>query len=129
MRLNPDCIRDILLAVEETTDANTSFRYSVYKEKNRHLEKYDHNEISYHMQQCNMSDFFTSYIRCDGGELVIIGDLSPAGHEFLANIRQESIWNNTKEIASKIGSNSLSTLAQIAVNVLSSMINGHFGIT
>lgn len=128
MKLNPDCIRAILLSVEESTDCDSIFHYCRDENKHPQLAKYDHNEIYYHMRQCDMSGFFAGYTPCDGGDLVIIRDLTPAGHEFLANIRQESIWSNTKEIAGKIGSNSLSTLAQIAVNVASSMVNKHFGL-
>lgn len=129
MKLNPDCIRDILLAVEKVTDANTPFRYSRYKSAHQHLAKYDHNEILYHMKQCNMDDMFDGFTLTDSGDLVIIRDLSPKGHKFLANVRQDNIWNNTKIIAGKVGSKSLEALVQISSNIITDLVKAQFGLS
>ena len=129
MKLNPDCIRDILISVEEATDGSSVFRYGKDNVKHEHLKKYEHNEIFYHMQQCKMAGLIVGFQPFDDGDCVLIMDLSPDGHEFLANVRQDSIWNKTKEISAKVGSSSLSTLMQIAINVVTSLINGYFGIT
>nr|WP_242851552.1 DUF2513 domain-containing protein [Clostridium sp. DMHC 10] len=55
----------------------------------------------------------------------LIHDLSPYGHEFLANIRSDTNWSKTKEIASKVGSFSLDALSKIAVSVVTSLIKGN----
>ena len=47
----------------------------------------------------------------DGGATVLIGDLTPLGHEFLANIRAKSLWNKVK---SKATDASLSILMELA---------------
>ena len=52
----------------------------------------------------------------------LIKDLSPAGHEFIANIRSDSNWKKVKDISKNIGSSSLNALTQIAVSVVSSLI-------
>lgn len=129
MRLNPECIRDILLAVEGSTDCNSIFRYSCDEGNHPKLAKYSHNEIYYHMKQCDASGYFFGFTPCDGGDFVIIRDLSPAGHEFLANIRSENVWGKTKAIASDIGSTSIGVLSQIASNVLTELVRSQFGIT
>lgn len=129
MKLNPDCIRDILLTVEDTTDSYRSLEYDSKGEKLPKLAKYDHNEILYHMNQCNLSGFLVGFQRYDTGDFVRIADLSPQGHEFLANIRQDNIWNNTKSIASQIGSKSLETLVQISSNIITELIKAQFGLS
>lgn len=47
----------------------------------------------------------------DGGSHVTIRDLTPAGHEFLANIRNDSIW---KKVISKAPDASLLVLFELA---------------
>ena len=58
MRLNPDCIRDILLTVEE----NTGYRESMLYESNQEfarLKKYSEDVVRYHMKQCDLNGYFT----------------------------------------------------------------------
>ena len=122
MRLNPDCIRDILLAVEDNTGISSVMEvneenYAQYQQ----LGKYKYEEAAYHIVQCNLSGYFTDFAaRIDDSYMIV--DLTPKGHEFLANIRNDNNWKKIKEAAQKIGSFSLSVLADIAKNFISSQI-------
>lgn len=129
MKLNPDCIRDILLSVEDSTDSTRIFRYSKDSNKHERLSKYDHNTVYYHMKQCNMSDYFVGYQPCDAGDLIIIRDLTPKAHEFIANIRKNPIWEKIKDIADEVGSDSVSALGEIARLAILQIVRNHFGIT
>jgi len=127
MKLNPDLVREILLTIENTLGYGEQL---VYKESNADefetLNKYDYHEVLYHVNQCEMAGLIvgvTFFLSSSDG--CWISDLSPKGHEFLANIRTESLWNKTKETAKKVGSFSLNTLAQIAIGVVSTSINDH----
>ena len=122
MRLNPDCIRDILLATEKFTDIKKVMVYS-NNPSDFDIEGYTPNEVLYHIQQCD----YSGLIICSRfNQGFIIKDLTPTGHEFLANIRTNTNWNKTKEISKKIGSNSLNTLFQIASNVVSELLKNQF---
>lgn len=122
MKLNPDCIRDILLSVEETTTYSKIFEFDADNIKHQRLKNYDGEEILYHLRQCNADDFFLSCkFTVDG--MCIVNDLSPKAHKFLADIRSDSIWNKTKETAKTIGSYSLDALVKIASTVVTTMIN------
>jgi hypothetical protein len=55
-----------------------------------------------------------------------IMDLTPAGHEFIADIRNDTVWNNVKEKSSKIGVSSLRAIRDIAVGVVSELIKTQF---
>ncbi|MEL3956893.1 DUF2513 domain-containing protein [Caldifermentibacillus hisashii] len=124
MRLNPDCIRDILLVVEETTSYSNFMEFYPDNEIET-LKPYSSEEILYHIKQCELSGLLTK-VTWFMGDGCLIQDLSPKGHEFLANIRSENIWNKTKEKAKSIGSFSLDTLTKIAINIVSAMIKDGF---
>ncbi|SHK39328.1 Hypothetical protein SAMN02745163_03744 [Clostridium cavendishii DSM 21758] len=123
MKLNPDCIRDILLTVEENTDFSTSMSYNENSSYDK-LNKYSQEEIFYHINQCELSGLVTKVEWILGGSFYV-RDLSPSGHEFLSNIRSDTNWSKTKEVATKVGSFSLDILSKVAVSVATSLINKH----
>lgn len=125
MQLNPDCIRDILLSIEDVVNFDTLFRYDS-SNVNSKLSSYSHDQILYHVRQAYLAGLVTEPIFYDIGSTFDVADLTPKGHEFLANIRKDTIWNNTKEVAKKIGVSSLSSLTTIASNVISEIIKAQF---
>lgn len=125
MKLNPDCVRDILLSVESICTCNRIMNYNSDSEDNpKLLRKYPCDEIVYHIQQCDKHGFLVDVnIRIEDEVYYIsIKDLSPRGHAFIANIREDDIWNETKSIVEKVGSLSLPILAQIAENAIAERI-------
>ena len=120
MKLNPDCIRDILIYVEDNTDLSRSLSFS-FDFVPEELSKYTFSEISYHVKQAELSELLlVSSWYLDGGFLIKY--LLPDGHQFLANIREDNNWNKTKDIAKSVGSNSLDSLKQIATSVITALI-------
>lgn len=103
MKLNPDCVRDILLTVEERSDYHHVTEYKSESHSFPRLRGYTYEEVLYHIRQCEYSSLILDVHYYDSGKHVDIKDLSPDGHKFLANVRQDTIWNNTKSIAAKIG--------------------------
>lgn len=123
MRLNPDCIRDILLQIEDKIDSRkTTISFDELLE---YLPNYDENTLHYHVNQISKSDLVDKVFYADCRPYVI-SDLSLEGHEFLANIRSNTNWNKTKEIAKNVGASSLSSLREIAVSVISELIKSQF---
>ena len=125
MRLNPDCTRDILLAVEEVCDMGHYFDSRIDLEKIS--GDYTKEEIAYHARQCNLAGMFFKFNSDLNGNWEVI-DLTPKGHEFLANIREDTIWNNVKTVSAKVGSKSLSAISQIASSVIAEIIKSQFGL-
>lgn len=119
MRLNPDCIRDILLQLEEFD--NFSIRFNDENSLNEliYLKKYSLKEVLYHINQCKYMNFI-SYE--ENIKFITINDLFPEGHAFLADMRHDTVWNNTKSIAKSLGVNSLRALKDISVFVISEII-------
>lgn len=56
-------------------------------------------------------------------------DLTPAGHEFLANVRDDSNWNKIKGISANIGFASLKVVSAIAEGVATAAINQQLGFS
>lgn len=121
MKLNPDCVRDLLLDVEENTDIHSSVVYAFDTPMEGRLARYSAEELQYHLEQCNLNGYFVGYKAYVGDE-VEVNYLSPEGHAFLANIRSDNVWNRTKAVASQIGTWSLDAISKIAVNVVSEII-------
>lgn len=120
MRLNPDLIRNILLTVEEEAGYLIEMKYPS-DNKQVLLDQYSADEVFYHIDQCEMSGLIVK-VRRTLDKTYAITDLTPKGHEFIANIRSDTVWNKTKDTAKKVGSFSLDTLTKIAVSVVSAII-------
>ena len=54
--------------------------------------------------------------------------LSVSGHEFLENIRQDTNWNKTKEVAKSAGSTSIEILSNVASNLITALISKKLGL-
>lgn len=128
MKLNPNCIRDILIAVEENTGYGIYLDYPTERDKCPSLESYKDDEIRYHIYQCYKSGLIGFSGKEDICGNIPISDLTPAGHSFLANIRSDNVWNDVKTVSSKIGSTSLTALTQIASGIVSALIKAQLGI-
>lgn len=123
----PDCIRDILISVEEKTSLNDPIRFDPGKIPST-LTQYPDDVILYHVKQCELSGLFggKTYWFLDGGCMVQY--LSPLGHQFLSDIRSDNNWTKTKEIAHTVGSESLSAIKDIATGVISSLVQKQLGL-
>lgn len=128
MKLNPDCIRDILFAIEEVSTPN-SLILSTQLAKTKFLSNYSNDEILYHLQQLDWSGYIITPNRnksLDG--VFFVNDLSPAGHNFISNVRKDTNWNKVKSVGKEVGSFALTSLQSIAEDVISSAIKTSLGI-
>ena len=138
-----DCVRDVLLCVEENTGLRkvcsfidtelagaTSFlgnQSNIQKYQEKLNEKYANDELMYHVQYCATAGL----IKIDNtgfGTRIDVLDLTPYGHEFLANIREQNNWSKTKEIGGKIGAFGLNMVAKIAEGVATAYLNKLLGM-
>ena len=134
MKMDPDCIRDILLQTEErfVIIPLPYLNFDTYKMedpeplpkgKYPHIYQYDMKKLIYHVELAAEMDFIKLN---DLKDIYKIEDLTAQGHLLLADIRNEDVWSKTKDIAKKTGTSSLDALKQIAVNVVSSIITNYF---
>ena len=127
MKLNPDCVRDILLECEEGCTPSQFVKFPESEEFIMEKRVYSHEETLYHLRQCKLNGYFSNAWEDMMGNFTV-QDLSPKAHEFLANTKDKTNWEKTKTTASKVGSMSLSVLSSIASAVVSGAIKAHLGI-
>lgn len=137
MRLNLDCIRDFLLCVEENTDFRNNAIFIDEKVLNQLnispkpalpeynvtlFDKYTADVVLYHLHYCIKADLIEFDEQCSRNYNYVIIDLTPKGHNFMANIRHKTIFEKTKAIAQKIGIESLPSFVRIAESTTSEII-------
>ena len=128
MKLDPDCVRGILLTMEDL-DYGGHMNPEILHQA---LPEYSVEQLVY---TCLMLE--------DGGFLELItidmpGQYLPGikaivsltykGHEFISSIRKNEIWTGVKMIAGKVGSTSLSALSQIAASVVTQLVKAQFNL-
>lgn len=128
MRLNPDCIRDILFYVEENAGYSETIPfYTNLEHFNIKLKNdYPADVILYHLELCEEYGYLTIYSHTMGA--INVKRLSVSGHEFLENIRQDTNWNKTKEVAKSAGSTSIKILSNVASNLITALISKKLGL-
>lgn len=127
MKLNPDCVRSVLLEIEKL-DFN---EHATISSLHTALPDYSEEDLEY-----------TCFILSDGGFLNIEsidlpGQFLPAvkavysmtykGHEFLEKVRANKIWSAIKTIGEKLGVQTLDGYSMIGANILTEIIKNHFG--
>lgn len=122
MRLNPDCIRDILIATEEMTDGKKIITINC----NHSFKEYSAETLRYHFLQCLRYGYFVDGKFLGNTNLFQFTDISPKAHEFLANIRDNTIWNKVKKKACEAGVNSIDALVQIALEIVKYKVSSLF---
>lgn len=127
MKLNYDCCRDVLLYLEDSPYNETVSFSSIQNA----LSTYDKDTLSYTCIKLNEANMITgNFIKCDSYNMPLvhsITDITVLGHEFLAEIHNDTVWNGVKSVAAKIGVTSISALTQIASSVVTELIKSHFG--
>lgn len=147
MKLDMDCVRDILLCVEDNTDlrsfcifVDTELSDKLARsgmettEKRKYQEDllicYTNNELIYHVRYCVEAGLIVRVTRTSyGNQVYLISDLTPKGHEFLANIRSKDNWEKTKSIGAKIGTFGLEMVNKISEGVATAALNKLLGLS
>jgi len=141
MRLNLDCLRDILLCIEEVADyrcpavfVDTDSVKLVGDHLGDHpkpppyqqefLHAYESNELMYHLRYCFHAGLIASD-REPSGMQFFVRDLTPAGHELLNDIRSKTVFEKTKAIATELQAQSIPAFQKIASSVISAIIQAH----
>lgn len=140
MKLNPDCVRDLMLFCEEHTYIKTeeigrctAARYHVlYVDSMRlvpPLNKYDAGSLIYHVIQLSESGYLATDFRFDPVEnfrhntLPAIYYVTPKGHEFIASIVGKAQWDKTSKILRSLGSVSLTVIETVSKGIASAAID------
>ena len=97
MRLNADCVRDVMLFLEENLEL-VSFLECSNIEIN-----YNSSDVTYTCAKLIEAGYLIGNTTVDlsGHMKVVINSITWNGHQFLDNVRSNTVWNKTKETAIK----------------------------
>lgn len=124
MKLNYDCIRDILLTVEESDSQRANISLES-KDNYELLSKYSIDEIQYNALKLKNENYIIAmkYSGDDITKIIFIDDLTWSGHELLNDIRSDTVYNATKDkVLTTLGSVSISVFQQIASSIALGML-------
>ena len=126
MRLNADCIRDILIALE-SCEYNNTLSVDLLSET---LPQYAADELQYNSLKLYEAKLIDAVCYTDQEYAVQrvheLIDITYAGHQFLAKIRDDKRWGSVKRGLSAVRDYSLSAITSIAEGVTSAAINAYF---
>ena len=127
MKLDHECVRDILIYVEDTLGLK---QFLTVEEDV--LPQYSVNDVVYAAEKLIEAGYLNGKIRntMDQGSLpiVTIASLTWVGHSYLDNIRSNTVWEPTKSVIAKIGSASLGMAGQIASTIITQLISKQMGL-
>lgn len=125
MRLNQECVRDLLLVIE---DIEIDHYIAI---DNLQLGNYTKNELCYTADKLLEAGYINGRISAADGHRYYhfpVESLTWVGHQFLDNIRDDGVWKDTKKIVSKLSSVSLNLLENISTQVLTNLISRSMGL-
>ena len=135
MKLNPDCVRDVLLYLEDKLEYVDRYDTAVQRNKieiNRIAKDlhtkygYEENDVNYATELLLEAHYIKSDKITQGADGAVfrcpINGITWEGHKLLESIRPKSIWEATKQGASKLGIMSVHALSTIAMSVTQAVI-------
>lgn len=118
MKLNIDCVRDIMLFVE-SRPVEPHLKLTELSEA---LPQYSYDDVYYcclKLNEGNLLDVVTvNMMGTYNLGIKSIHHLTFEGHNFLENIREKETWDKVKDISAKAGTLSLQFIGEIAKELL-----------
>ena len=132
MKLNPNCVRDMLLAFEECEQVDELGMLKDFTLKEVRavsgMTRYEANEFYYTLRM--LTD--AGYIACtrqesrSGIAYLFSGTsgLTYEGHQYLASVRDDRVWKNVlKKLGNIGGTASMSVISSIAEGIISTLVD------
>ena len=117
MQRNWDVVRKILIKLEEIGNTSSFIHHD-------QVNGYDPEVVAYHMQLLDEAGLIKARCTFTGGGLTAAAQsMTWTGHEFLDQIRNDTVWNTVKNNAREKGiSLSLDVIVQLAKAAISSLL-------
>lgn len=124
MKLNHDCIRALLLYLEENLKMNDSVDV-----KSIELKNFSNEDIVYSALKLREAEYISATADYDllGYIEICVESITWEGHKFLDTVRDNKVWSTTKSVLSKLSSTSITITSSIASQVITNLINQQMG--
>lgn len=142
MKLNPDCARDIMLFCEDHSyirvddserlffhviDIGQMFQLSMQE------KGYSFEDVLYHVIQLSEDGYISTDFKFDNAtetnrlHLASIYYVTAKGQNFIADIKENTRWNQAKKTLGKVGGWSLNFLSSVAHDVMVAEVSAALG--
>ena len=132
MHLNPDCLRDTLIYLEENLTVDYISRTfktiktsTLIEEIMLQYTSYTAEDIWYSIYNLQQIEYIEGRFSNAGNQKMIVSEIENItweGHQFLNTIRSTSVWEATKSGASKLGTMSVQALSTIAMEITKAIV-------
>ena len=129
MKLNVDCIRDIMLYLEEELGVdpeNGKFKsLTLHQIENEFDSEYSKEDIWYTIYNLKEIKYIEGTFKNSSSSIMYICNITNItwnGHQFLNSIRPKSIWEATKTGAKKLGTTSIAALSMISSEITKAIV-------
>ena len=129
MKLNQDCVRSVMLFIENKSTFGSFLDLNDFL-KAEELKNYKDEEIKYTLAKLSETNYLNKKVQFINNEIAEFstGSLTWEGHKFLDTIRDNKVWSKTKEITNKFASVSISMVEDIASQVITNLITIEMGL-
>ena len=120
MKLNHDCIREVMLYLEENLDIGDTIDVDEIE-----LAEYNKNDVTYSVAKLYEAGYISgkitnSFTHSYSG---FVSGITWEGHKFLDTIRDNKVWSMTKNVLSKVSSASITFASTVASQILTNLIS------
>lgn len=128
MRLNLDCMRDVLLCLEGL-EIDAAISDSQIMEE---LVLYDWADVRYTLYKLVEADFISAEYRPVSVDLnkpcsaLFVTDITYNGHQFLADVRSPKVWQHCKKVLDDLEVYSVHGAAKVAFELITKAISISF---
>ncbi len=129
MKLNYDCLRDVLITLETHLEIEENLRFHLMKLDQiiafDELSGYSKQDIYYCVYNLIEIDYITGNIRfADGGvpHFCAVNNITYHGHEFLQSIKSDTVWNEIKAKIKPVATLSIPIISEVAKKLILSRI-------
>ena len=125
MKLNLDCVKDVMKFLEDNLTGNNTFVPNQIYES---LEKYSYEDIEYTVKSL-LNERWIDGIVQEIGDLYIVKAITPDGHNYLNVIKDEPTYKIIKKHFATAGTSTLSFLTVIIKDVLVKYADKHDAVS
>ncbi|MGL9971348.1 DUF2513 domain-containing protein [Enterococcus sp. DIV1420a] len=97
MKLNHDCVRQVLIDIEENMTAHDIITSNIFEEF-KSYKKFGEDQFSYTLAKLKEAGFITAFDTTADGAINVfltINSITWEGHKFLDTIQSDTVWNKT----------------------------------
>ena len=124
LKLDHECIRDLLLYLENNLTYNGQLNINNLK-----IRSYSKETLMYTADKLIEAEYLNAKICWNYSEhrIIMVESITFKGHQFLDNIRDDSVWKDTKNVLSKFKSTSINFIADVSSQIIANLISKQLG--